>query len=188
MMGRVMKAGILGVAVAALVASMPVSADERQSASRALVQTFGGELMQALTSALEEGGPTRAVEVCRDLAPKIAERLSAESGAKVGRTSLKVRRESNAPEAWQREVLESFERRKAAGENLATVEHFETTADGGARYMKPIVTQPLCVVCHGPSIAPEVRAALEKHYPNDTATGFDVGDIRGAFSVVWPGT
>ncbi len=151
-----------------------------------LVQKFGGELMQALTSALQEGGPTRAIEVCRDKAPKIAERLSAESGAKVSRTSLKVRRESNAPEAWQREVLESFERRKTAGEDLAAVEYFETTDDGGARYMKPIVTQPLCIACHGTSLAPEVRKALAQHYPNDTATGFQVGDVRGAFVVVWP--
>jgi hypothetical protein len=135
--------------------------------------------MQALTGALQEGGPTRAIEVCRDKVPKIAERLSAESGANVSRTSLKVRRESNAPEAWQREVLESFERRKAAGEDLATGEHFETTADGGARYMKPIGRQPLCLACHGTSIAPEVRSALAKLYPNDTATGFQVETYTG---------
>lgn len=181
-----MNSKLLCAALAALVLSTPASADDRQVASRELVQKFGSELMQALTGALQEGGPTRAIEVCRDTAPKIAERFSAESSAKVSRTSLKVRRESNAPEPWQREVLESFEGRKAAGDDLATVEYFETTADGGARYMKPIVTQPLCVTCHGTSIAPEVRDALAKHYPKDTATGFQVGDIRGAFSVVWP--
>jgi hypothetical protein len=182
-----MKSKTLCAAMVALILSAPVSADDRQAASRALVQKFGAELMQALTNAMEEGGPTRAIEVCRDLAPKIAERLSAESAARVSRTSLKVRRESNAPEAWQREVLESFERRRAAGEDLANVEHFETSADGGARYMKPMITQPLCTVCHGTSIAAEVRRALEQHYPNDKATGFKVGDVRGAFSVVWPG-
>lgn len=162
-------------------------ADDRQAASRALSQQFGRELMQALTGAMEAGGPTRAIEVCQDLAPKIAERLSAESGATVRRTSLKVRRASNAPEPWQREVLESFERRRAAGEDLAAIEHFETTPDGGARYMKPIVTQPLCTVCHGTSIAPEVRSTLAQRYPNDAATGFEVGHLRGAFSIVWPG-
>jgi hypothetical protein len=181
-----MNSKLLCAALAALVLSTPASADDRQVASRELVQKFGGELLQALSSALQEGGPTRAIEVCREQAPKIAEQLSAQSGAKVSRTSLKVRRESNAPEVWQREVLDSFEQSKAAGEDLAKVEHFEITVDGGARYMKPIVTQPLCVTCHGSSIAPDVRSALAKHYPNDTATGFQVGDIRGAFSVVWP--
>jgi hypothetical protein len=58
--------------------------------------------------------------------------------------------------------------------------------DGGATYMQAIVTQPLCVACHGTALAPDVASALARLYPSDRATGFAVGDLRGAFVVRWP--
>jgi hypothetical protein len=35
-------------------------------------------------------------------------------------------------------------------------------------------------------LSPEVRAALAEQYPDDQATGFEVGDLRGAFIVTGP--
>ena len=52
--------------------------------------------------------------------------------------------------------------------------------------MKAIGTQPVCTVCHGNGIAPEVAARLDALYPDDLARGFEAGDIRGAFSIVHP--
>jgi hypothetical protein len=51
--------------------------------------------------------------------------------------------------------------------------------------MKPLVTIPLCVNCHGPdeNIPSEVKAILKEKYPGDKAIGFLTGDIRGAISV-----
>ncbi len=39
-------------------------------------------------------------------------------------------------------------------------------------------------MCHGEKISQELSAELNKLYPNDKATGFKKGDIRGAFSAV----
>ncbi len=160
--------------------------DERLAASRALGQRFSGELMQALTEAIGSRGAPGAIEVCREEAPRIARRLSDESGAIVGRTSLKTRNPANTPEPWQREVLQRFAKQHAGGQEASSLEHFERMEDGGARYMKGIGTQPLCLTCHGSTLAPDVREALARLYPHDAATGFSVGDLRGAFSVVWP--
>ena len=33
---------------------------------------------------------------------------------------------------------------------------------------------------------PDVVAKLEELYPEDTALGFEIGDIRGAFSITQP--
>jgi hypothetical protein len=33
------------------------------------------------------------------------------------------------------------------------------------------------------TFAPEVSQALQKLYPDDAATGFEIGDLRGAFRV-----
>ena len=47
----------------------------------------------------------------------------------------------------------------------------------------PITTGAVCLRCHGKSIAPEVSSAIRAAYPNDQATGFDEGDLRGVFWV-----
>ncbi|HSD70126.1 MAG TPA: DUF3365 domain-containing protein, partial [Woeseiaceae bacterium] len=55
------------------------------------------------------------------------------------------------------------------------------------RYMKAIPTGGLCLACHGSAIPDDVRGLLDDHYPHDRALGYEAGDMRGAFSVVWPG-
>ncbi len=97
-----------------------------------------------------------------------------------------MRNAGNTAQSWQAAELTNFQRRLEKGADAATLEYFEPRTDGGARYLKAIVTAPLCTVCHGESIAPDVQAALQQHYPADQATGFDVPDLRGAFSIEWP--
>lgn len=181
-------AGLLGSA-AMLQACQSVAEnapDPRIAAGRAMAQQFGGELKSTLESAIAAKGAAAAILVCRDEAPRIAARVSAQHGAAVARTASRVRNPANAPQPWQRTVLASFEQRLSRGEKPEGLESFETDADGSARYMKAIVTAPVCVVCHGGAIAPDVQHALNEYYPNDDATGFRVGDLRGAFSIEWP--
>lgn len=176
----------------ACVAGLPAFAgdnvqDIRLDAARDLASRFQKELGGRLMTAMSAGGPVQAIEVCKTDAPAIAARLSAESGARVSRTALRLRNSGNAPDAEARGVLEDFDRRLKAGAS-APPEAFEPTRGGGARYMKAIITQPMCTACHGKEIAPEVRAALAQHYPNDQATGFAIGELRGAFLIDWPPT
>lgn len=49
--------------------------------------------------------------------------------------------------------------------------------------MKAIGTEEVCLTCHGAAIAPAVLEKIQALYPDDKATGFGLGDIRGAFSV-----
>jgi hypothetical protein len=160
--------------------------DDRLAESRALAQRFSGELMQVLTEAIQSRGAAEAIVVCKEEAPRIARRLSDESGAIIGRTSLKTRNPANAPEPWQRQILERFARQRAGGKEASSLEHFERMEDGGARYMRGIGTQPLCLACHGSALAPDVRETLARLYPQDAATGFSTGDLRGALSIIWP--
>lgn len=177
---------------AVLAAPVGVSADDaaqRLDASRALVKEFGGALKGELTAAMQAGGPVAAIDACHDKAPGIAETLATRQGWNVGRTSLKVRNPANAPQDWERDVLERFEAARATGAPVDTLEYSETVDVGqGAefRYMKAIPTAEVCVVCHGATLAPEVAAKIEALYPDDRAVGFGVGDIRGAFTIVQP--
>lgn len=174
------------ILAAAAAAGAPASPGERLQESRELIQAFAAELKGELTEAMSEGGPTGAVQVCREVAPAIAARLSRESGAKIGRTSLRFRNPANLPEPWQRSVLERFDKLDADAEpeKLETYEEAPAAAVA-ARYMKAIPTQSACLACHGEP-AGEIREALAEAYPHDRATGYEPGEIRGAFYVVWP--
>ena len=158
-------------------------------ASRATTKEFMQTLKQELQAGMQEGGPINAISVCNLSAPAIANTYSVSRGWDVGRTSLKVRNPANAPDAWERSVLESFEERKTAGEDPAKMEYHEVVRQDGVkqlRYMKAIPTAQLCLACHGESVDSITRTRLEKLYPDDQALGYKAGDIRGAFSISQP--
>ena len=175
------------VLLAALVPIVASGGDgQRLEESRALVQRFSEQLQAELLRAMSGEGPEHAITVCAERAPLIAAELARESGAKIGRTSLKFRNPSNAPEPWQYEILQRFD---ALGPLAApaSLEVFEAEPAAGveARYMKAIPAKPMCLACHG---EPQgvLREAIKDRYPHDRATGYEAGDIRGAFYVIWP--
>jgi len=51
------------------------------------------------------------------------------------------------------------------------------------RFMKAIPTGGACLACHGETLSPELAEKVKTLYPQDLATGFMLGDIRGAFVV-----
>jgi hypothetical protein len=159
--------------------------DPRRASARTVSAEFGAELKAALERALAERGPVEAIAVCKEEAPRIAARFARQTGASVARTGVRVRNPANAPQPWQRTVLESFEKQLAAGAKPEELEHFELHADGSAHYLRAIVTQPVCLVCHGETLSPDVQAAVDELYPHDQATGFRLGDLRGAFVIEW---
>lgn len=159
--------------------------DDRLEQSRAIVDEFQRELGGELRMAMAAGGPVNAIGVCSERAPAIAAGASAASGAEVGRTALRVRNPDNAPDAEAAAVLREFQEKLSADAELP-LEHVETQDDGGLRYMRAIVLEPLCASCHGTTLAPEVEEAVAERYPQDRATDFEVGDLRGAFLIDWP--
>ncbi len=155
-------------------------------AAKAAVQELAGALQAELKSAIQSGGPVTAIEVCNAKAMPITQRVSDEQGLSVSRVSLRNRNPANAPNDWESAVLEDFERQKAAGKDVGSLAWSETVAvDGGQefRFMKAIPTGDVCLLCHGAQLAPGVSEALAELYPADKATGFAMGDIRGAFVV-----
>ena len=166
-------------------AEVIVSSQNAQEA-RSLVKAYGSDLKHVLKTSMKSEGPIKALEVCNTQAGPIAKQNSSLSSWDIARTSLKVRNENNAPDEWEFTVLHQFEKRKAAGENLKTMEYAETVQQGDKsvyRYMKPIPTAGVCVQCHGGNVGDEITKKVALLYPNDNATGFNIGDIRGAFSL-----
>jgi len=171
-------------------AEAPAADPALVNAARSTAQALGARLKTQLTAALEAGGPAAALSVCNTTAPAIAADLAADYGGEVGRTALRVRNAGNAPDAYEREVLEAFAARMAAGEDPATLEHAAIVGDHGQRrfrYLKaiPMAVAP-CASCHGTAIAPALADRIHALYPDDEATGFAPGELRGAFTLSKP--
>ncbi|MEA3640555.1 MAG: DUF3365 domain-containing protein [Lamprobacter sp.] len=184
---RLISAASLLIAVPAL--SMADTTQGANDEAKALIQQFASSLKTELVSAMKAGGPVNAVAVCQDKAPAIANSLSETSDWEIGRTSLKTRNASNAPDAWEKQTLEQFEARKAAGkpvEGMSYSEVVETDGQKVYRYMMAIPTQEVCLACHGSDLMPELTAAIDEAYPADQARGYSAGDIRGAFTLSKP--
>lgn len=175
---------LLLTGILAIAAPVRAEDDTRFAQSREYADALQAALSQRLQAAMVEGGPVAAIEVCRVEAPAIATRIGGDAPVRVGRTALRVRNPANAPDEEATAVLESFEARLRAGES-APLEWFEAKPDGSARYFRAIVLQPMCVACHGVDIAPPVASAIAAKYPDDRATGFAPGELRGAFVVDW---
>ncbi|MCW8196750.1 DUF3365 domain-containing protein [Proteobacteria bacterium 005FR1] len=157
-----------------------------ESEAKRIVQQFVGELKPTLQKAMSEGGPAVAIEVCSQRAPAIAQQLSEKTDWQVSRVSLQPRNRNTAmPDAWEREQLKEFDHRQAAGEQPANI-HVAQQVGTTFRYMQAQGVEPLCLSCHGEKLAPAVEQALQLHYSGDTATGYRLGQVRGAISLQKP--
>lgn len=180
--------------LAAALLALPVAAADAPEAARArtVAQEVLGETKAVLEGALSGGNPAAsALRVCAGVAQNIA-RKHEQEGWRVRRVSEKVRNPADTPDPAERDVLRFWAEEKKAGRLGATAEHQEILAENGKtyfHYMRPIfIAGPVCLQCHGEpgKLAPGVAEALQELYPNDRATGYAVGDLRGAISVKIP--
>ena len=182
-------AAALGVAGTATAAG---DVEQREEAARAAVSVLMKDLGSELKAAMQAGGPTAAIDVCAERAPAIAARLSRERGWRITRVSQHYRNPVlGMPDAWEQETLDLFRERHADGadyKGMTRAGVVEEPGGGYYRYMQAIPMQGLCMSCHGPKagMSEELRARLEERYPHDRATGYAVGELRGAFSVKQP--
>jgi len=140
---------------------------------------FAGTLRKKFGDAMKEGGPLSAIDVCSREAPALYAKVRAEKGVTIGRSSLRLRNPGDAPPAWVAEWLRAQGERKAEGvAGVRTVA--EVDGRKVARVLKPIAIEAPCLKCHGKEVAPEVKQALAAKYPSDAATGYELGDLRGA--------
>ncbi|WP_322516761.1 DUF3365 domain-containing protein [Rhodopseudomonas palustris] len=160
-----------------------------EAQAQALIKDFGGSLLGALKGAIDSSGPVEAVAFCNKEAPEIAAQASHQSGWTVSRTSLKPRNPAAAPDDFERKAMSEFVGRIAAGEPVASLRHAEIVEHDGRRsfrYVQAIPTGELCLGCHGGAIKPDVAAKIRALYPDDQATGFTPGEMRGAFTLNKP--
>ena len=177
-----------GFSFAAVAEDMKSMKQEAVETTKAFVKQLGG----AMKKEMKAGGPVAAVKVCSELAPQITSQISRDKGWKVTRVGTRVRNPMlGLPDRWEQKILAQFQDRASKGEKfdkMAFAEIVEEPDGKYFRFMKAIGVKGQCLACHGDpdGMKDEVKALLKDRYPHDQATGYKVGDLRGAVSIKRP--
>lgn len=150
-------------------------ASEIERADEAML-ALSTRLIEALTTELESNGAVGAIQVCRDAAPTITDEVSGDASVTVARTSHRLRNPENAPPEWAREIVE-----RASGTRVEDATEHVIDLGDRVGVLRPIGTLGMCTTCHGDTSAmdPALIETIAESYPDDEATGFEVGDLRG---------
>jgi hypothetical protein len=131
-------------------------------------------LLGRLTETLTSAGPIKAIVVCKEDAPAIAEELNRD-GVRIGRTSWKLRNPQNQPPSWAAKYVQQ----------QVTEPVFVALESDKLGALLPIRLKDTCLMCHGSQqqIPPDVWTAIRANYPQDQAIDFAANDLRGYFWV-----
>jgi len=153
------------------------------AAAAALLQKLGGELKGQMQS----GGPMAALRFCSQNALFLTDEVAKESNTTIKRVSLKHRNPVNAATNDEKALLEKWETLHHSGKSLPTYEIQQHT-NGGYTYFKPIlINNEACLKCHGDIGADSpLFKAIKAIYPEDQATGYGMGDLRGMIVITLP--
>ncbi len=137
-----------------------------------------------LKAALAAGGPINALDVCSVEALSLTQSVANTHGVTLRRATLRPRNPYNLADSLEAAVLERMQTQLTATDKIDTV---KVDHDGVTSTFIPIriVEQP-CMACHGSvngTIKAETYQAITDKYPEDKATGYKPGDLRGAWVV-----
>lgn len=163
--------------------TLSASAAQAQEAELArgaqLLLPFKHDLQDALRVGLADGA-VQALDACHVRAPEVATELSSD-GIIVGRASHRLRNPANTSPEWVAPILEAY-----LGDSENRAPQVVPLPNDRLGYVEPIILKPLCLTCHGASLAPAVAARIDELYPDDHAVGYETGDLRGVFWIEYP--
>ena len=155
---------------------------------KAIVAEASSLLSSNLQSAMQQGGVSNALPFCSLVASPLTAGLASKHGVTIRRVTHKARNPGD----------------RADGSELAILKHFEAALTGTnppppvvtnyagttVTFFAPIVlNNELCLKCHGEpgkDISAENLAVIQRLYPQDEATGFKLGQLRGAWRIDIP--
>ena len=154
-----------------------------------ITQEAQAQLATQLQQAIATEGVAGAVGFCQLAALPLLAELEVKHGVSLRRVSTKARNPKDKPDTQELPLLDAYAYN--AEEGIPSESSIQKLDKGEVLlYTKPIVlAQGMCLSCHGSidkDIAPETTAKLTQFYPQDPATGYAVGDLRGMWSLRLP--
>ena len=139
-----------------------------------------------LMAALQKGGAEHALAFCSERALHLTDSMSQVLQADIRRVSDRNRNPQNKANKEETAYIHRMAAQIAAGKK-PTVE-INREGDRSLAYI-PIVTDKMCLQCHGKEgseVLPATLSKIRAIYPADQATGYSINEIRGAFVVKLP--
>ena len=172
---------------------------KNSSENNAEVEKYKGELegyakeymvglKTVLVKNMQEGGPLKAINVCSDTAAEMTQIYSEKNDVIVKRASFKNRNDNNKPDEFEEKAIAEFSKLLISGKLTPDISLIEQAKIGDkdlVKFAKPILVEAPCLNCHGSEaqISDNVNEVLKEKYPEDKATGYAIGDLRGVISV-----
>ena len=136
-------------------------------------------LMKNVAEQMQKGGPESALEFCNIEAMPLTKSMSDKHGLVISRVSDKRRNPKNVANGEELKLIEQYKKQLLAGEILKPVRT-------KAHYYEPLVTNVMCLQCHGEpgiNVQPKVAAKIAKLYPADLAMDYKENEVRGLISI-----
>ncbi len=160
--------------------------EEYISKGKEIAQTTVKKLGSNLMKHMKEGGPQQAIPFCNATANPLTEEMAKKYSVSIKRTSLKIRNEENKPNEAEETILKQYLASISNNEELKPIVSKDKA--GKVHFYAPIKLEAKCLACHG-TIGKEVTvktdSILKALYPNDKATGFKIGDLRGIVNITF---
>jgi hypothetical protein len=140
-----------------------------------------------LVKAINEDGPINALVFCNIQAHPLTDSMATALKAHITRVTDQPRNQDNAANEDQLTYISAAKQKLAVGEELRPE---ISVKDGKVTGYYPIITNQMCMQCHGSEndqITQETLAKINELYPNDKATGYNVGELRGIWVVEMDG-
>ncbi|MCK5703729.1 MAG: DUF3365 domain-containing protein [Cyclobacteriaceae bacterium] len=159
-----------------------------QKIGNSIVLSAKKMLGKNLKQSIESGGVENAVSFCNLNAMTLIDSLNRSFGVEIRRASLKARNQSDLPNALEKALLEAYAYQWKDSIPLQT--NVQALDENRYLFTKPIhIDNDLCLKCHGTmenGLSKEIDDFIKLKYPNDKATGYQIGDLRGIWSITIP--
>ena len=143
------------------------------------------QLGKNLMNAIKTKGTPNAIAFCNVHAYPITDSLAKIYNLSIKRVTDKPRNIDNMANEAELAHIETFKNALAEGKELESIVN-ET--DEMVNFYYPIVTNGMCLQCHGEpnkEIDEATLTQLNKLYPDDKARGYALGQVRGIWSISW---
>lgn len=140
-------------------------------------------LAKNLIGAIQKDGPEYALEFCNVQAYPLTDSVALAMHVGIKRVTDKTRNPGNRANSSEMAHLARMQSNLARGESpepKVTEQHRQIIG-----YF-PIITNAMCLQCHGKPVTDITQATMNKIntlYPDDQATGYDVNALRGLWVV-----
>lgn len=144
----------------------------------ALLQKLGSELKGKMQSS----GPMGALDFCSQNALILTEEVAKNSQTSIKRISINNRNPLNKANDNETTLLTEWSKLSKNGQPLPSHSIVNLSENSSIYYKPIIINNETCLKCHG-NVESDLAKAIAVAYPEDKATGYKMGDLRGMIAV-----